>query len=168
MQAEEREEIAEAKRKGGLNMLASAPQQGLIKAQPMLRAAVALLESAGLPAVDLTAPHLEHFFYCGAREAPTGLVGLELLGDDALLRSLLVAREARHGGVGTALVEHAENYARSQSVRAIYLLTNTAEAFFARRGYLRIARAAAVPAIQATHEFKELCPDGSALMTKAL
>ena len=168
MQAEEREEIAKARREGSLNMLASAPQELVIRAQPPLRAVVVLLESAGLPTVDLRPEHLEHFFYCGASEAPTGLVGLELLGNDALLRSLLVAPEARRGGVGSALVEHAENYAHSKGVRTIYLLTNTAEKFFSQRGYLRIARAAAVPAIQATHEFKELCPDSSALMAKAL
>jgi amino-acid N-acetyltransferase len=168
VQAEEREEILEAQREGGLNMLASAPQELLIRAQPPLRAAVALLESAGLPIIDLTASHLERFFYCGTSEAPTGMVGLELYGADALLRSLVISPAKRASGLGSALVEHAESYARSQGVRAIYLLTNTAEAFFAQRGYLRIARAAAVPAIQATHEFKELCPDSSAVMAKAL
>lgn len=80
MQAKEREENGQARCKGGLNMLASAPQEFLIRAQPPLRAVMALLESAGLPAVDLTPEHLAHFFYCGAGEAPTGLVGLELLG----------------------------------------------------------------------------------------
>jgi N-acetylglutamate synthase-like GNAT family acetyltransferase len=50
----------------------------------------------------------------------------------------------------------------------MYLLTMTAEGFFARRGYLRIARGSAVPEIQATSEFTLLCPDSSVLMVKAL
>jgi amino-acid N-acetyltransferase len=148
-------------------MLASAPQQLLISAQPTLRTAVALLESAGLPIVDLTPSHLEHFFYCGTSEAPTGIVGLELYGADALLRSLTVTPATRSNGLGSALIEHAENYARSQGVRAIYLLTNSAEVFFAQRGYLRIARAAVSEAIQGTQEFTQLCPESSALMAKA-
>jgi amino-acid N-acetyltransferase len=139
-----------------------------IAAQPSLLTAIALLESAGLPAADLTDRHLEHFFYCGPSESPTGLVGLELYGTDALLRSLVVAPTARGTGVGSALVTHAEAYACAQGVRAMYLLTNTAEAFFSQRGYQRIARGMVTSAIESTREFKELCPLSSALMAKAL
>jgi len=149
-------------------MSALAPQGLLICAQPALPAAVALLESAVLPAVDLGPEHLDHFFYCGASEAPTGLVGLELYGPDALLRSLVVVPATRRSGLGSTLLEHAECYARSRGVRAMYLLTTSAERFFAQRGYLRVARAAASPSIQATQEFVRLCPDSSALMAKAL
>lgn len=70
--------------------------------------------------------------------------------------------------MGSALVNHAEGYAFLQGVRAMYLLANTAEGFFAHRGFRRIARRAVVPAIEATHEFRELCPESSALMVKAL
>ena len=51
---------------------------------------------------------------------------------------------------------------------AMYLLTTTAERFFAQRGYVRIARGSVVPAIQATREFTRLCPDSSTLMVSAL
>ena len=144
------------------------PSRLLITARPALGATVALLESAGLPVSDLTQSRLEHFFYCGAPEAPTALVGLELYGSDALLRSLVVAPSARECGLGSALVEHAERHARSQGVRAMYLLTATAEGFFAQHGYERSARAAVGPAIQAKREFKDMCPQSSALMAKAL
>jgi amino-acid N-acetyltransferase len=140
----------------------------MISARPALHATVTLLEAAGLPSVDLTPAHLKHFFYCGTGEAPTALVELELYGADALLRSLVVNQAARRRGLGSALLEHVEDYARTQRVRAIYLLTTTAESFFERRGYHRIARAAAGPAIQATREFKDLRPQSSALMAKAL
>jgi amino-acid N-acetyltransferase len=158
-------EAPQAGSEGGLNRAASALQ---ISARPALRVAVALLEPAGLPATDLTEAHLEHFFYCGPNESPTGLIGLEIYDTNALLRSLLVAGPARGAGLGSALVRYAENYARSQGVRAMYLLTTTAERFFAQMGYARIARGAVVPAIQGTREFRELCPESSALMAKAL
>lgn len=149
-------------------MSASVSSSPIISARPLLHVTVALLESAGLPACDLGPEHLEHFLYCGAAEAPTGLIGLEMYGADALLRSLVVTPAAREFGLGSALVVHAESYASSQGVRAMYLLTKAAERFFAQRGYQRITRAAAVPAIQATREFRQLCPDSAALMAKTL
>jgi N-acetylglutamate synthase-like GNAT family acetyltransferase len=87
---------------------------------------------------------------------------------NALLRSLVVAPSASGSGVGSALVEHAENYVRTLGVRAMYLLTMIAEGFFARRGYQRIARGSVVPEMQATSEFTLLCPDNSVPMVKAL
>jgi amino-acid N-acetyltransferase len=77
--------------------------------------AVALAESAGLPVADLTDGHLEHFFYCGPSESLTGLVGLELYGTDALMRSLVVAPSVRGTGIGSLLVAHAESYARTHA-----------------------------------------------------
>ena len=139
-----------------------------ITARPSLRTAVALVEAAGLPVADLTDGHLDHFFYCGPSESPTGLVGLEFYGRYALLRSLVVAPGIRGTGIGSLLVAHAESYARTQGVRAMYLLTNTAEKFFSQRGYQRIARGEAVSVIECTREFKELCPESSAVMVKAL
>jgi amino-acid N-acetyltransferase len=127
-----------------------------------------LLENAKLPTADLTEQHCEHFFYWGPAAAPSGLVGLELLGDVALLRSLVVSPDARSSGMGTALVQFAENYARAQGARAVYLLTATAEAFFARRGYAAAARDLAPPAIRATREFAGICPASSAFLSKQL
>jgi len=130
---------------------------------------VALLESEGLPASDLTELHLEHFFFLtGADGAPSAIVGLELFGPDALLRSLVVRSAARTQGLGSALVLHAEGYAKSRKVHALYLLTNAAEGYFERRGYRRVDRAQAPASIQSTREFASLCPGSSALMFKRL
>lgn len=139
-----------------------------IHTKPRRSAAVALLESAALPVADLTDAHLDHFFHCGPTEAPTGLVGVELCGDDALLRSLVVAPEHRDRGLGAALVQHAEHYARSRGARTVYLLTTTAEDFFRRHGYVAADRAAAPPGIRATREFSAICPASSAFLVKLL
>lgn len=97
---------------------------------PSFRAAVALLAAVGLPSSDLTEPQLAHFLFSGPRDAPTGLVGLELYDGVALLRSLAVAPDARRSGLGSALLEQAEGYAYAHGVRSLYLLTTTAQRFF--------------------------------------
>jgi amino-acid N-acetyltransferase len=140
----------------------------VIRQRPLLAAARALLEDAKLPTADLTEQHCEHFFYSGSAAEPSGLVGLELLGDVALLRSLVVIPAARSSGMGTALVRFAENYARAQGVRALYLLTTTAEGFFTRLGYAAAARDLAPSAIRATREFAGICPASSAFLSKPL
>ena len=139
-----------------------------IRSRPGRQVVETLLGAAGLPSADLTDAHLEHFFYAGRPESPVGLVGLELHGDIALLRSLAVAPGARAVGLGSALVAHAEAHARARAVRGLYLLTTTAEEFFAKRGYARIGRERAPAAIRATREFGELCPSSSAFMFKNL
>jgi len=140
----------------------------MIRERPPQSSVVALLEAEGLPASDLTEAHLQHFFFIGTDGTPSALVGLEIYGRDALLRSLVVSATARTQGLGSALVLHAEQYAAAHEVRALYLLTTTAESFFEHRGYRRIERANAPSAIQSTREFASLCPASSALMIKRL
>jgi amino-acid N-acetyltransferase len=140
----------------------------VIRGQPPRSTAVALLQAQDLPVSDITDEHLEHFFFVGPDGSPAGLVGLEIYGADALLRSLVVGESAKSKGLGSALVKHAEQYAASKSVRSIYLLTITAEAFFTRLGYERINRSQAPSSIERTLEFASLCPASSAFMVKSL
>lgn len=128
----------------------------------------ALLAAAGLPTADLTATHLADFWGCGAGENLAGAIGLEAYGAVALLRSLAVAPDWRGRGLGAALLAHAERAARQRGVQTLYLLTTTAEKFFARRGYARIPREAAPPVLQHTAEFTALCPARAACLMKAL
>jgi len=139
-----------------------------IIAHPSESAAKRLLVEAGLPAADITAKHLQDFFFCGSGPDLEGLVGLELYGEVALLRSLAVATRRQGSGLGSRLVEHAEHYARDRGVKSLYLLTMTAEAFFLRRGYARLPRESAPEAIRNTKEFGGICPLSSAFMVKRL
>jgi amino-acid N-acetyltransferase len=139
-----------------------------ITARPSRAAVVALLDASDLPSADLTDAHMEHFFFCGPAAAPTALVGVEPCGASALLRSLVVRPEHRSAGLGAALVEHAEGYARAGGARALYLLTTTAEPFFARLGYTIVERARAPREIAATREFAGICPASSVFMAKRL
>jgi N-acetylglutamate synthase-like GNAT family acetyltransferase len=73
--------------------------------------------------------------------------------------------------IGTAhlrRLSHAEEQAKASGIRELYLLTTTAETFFAKRGFLRAPRDSAPPAIRATREFSGICPASSAFMSKRL
>lgn len=128
----------------------------------------ALLQAAALPTADLTPAHLPHFFGCGDQTAPQGVVGVELHGEDALLRSLAVAEGARGKGCGRALVARAERHAREQGATRIYLLTTTAAKYFERLGYRPLPRDQAPETIRATQEFASLCPASAAVLAKNL
>ena len=126
----------------------------------------ALLEQAALPSEDLTDHHLRHFFVAGDESAPLGIVGLELNPPDGLLRSLAVSRFARRRGLGAKLLKTAEQHARDQNVRSLYLLTTTAESFFEARGYVRAERSSAPDFIRKSAEFSSLCPASATFMVK--
>jgi amino-acid N-acetyltransferase len=135
---------------------------------PRRVAVIRLLESSGLPTSDLTDDHMKDFFYVGPTDAPIGIVGVQLFGGDALLRSLVVSSAHRAQGVGQRLVEHAEQYARERGAAAVYLLTTTAESFFRSHGYGVTPRDRAPPALRTTPEFTGLCPASSAFLSKRL
>jgi len=127
-----------------------------------------LVAAAGLPTEDLADADLSHFFGYGSREKPSGVVGLEVFGGEALLRSLVVEPSERGTGGGRLLVAAAEEHAHSQGVRSVYLLTTTAERFFGRLGFRRVDRDSAPATIRATREFAGLCPASAAFMVKRL
>jgi amino-acid N-acetyltransferase len=131
-------------------------------------AIVRLLDDAGLPHADLTPEHLAHFLVLREGGAIVGVVGMEVRGDAGLLRSLAVAADRRGGGWAARLVAALEARARTLGIRTLYLLTTTAEGFFARRGYEPADRAAVPDAILATEEFRGICPSTAACMAKPL
>jgi amino-acid N-acetyltransferase len=127
-----------------------------------------LLRECRLPVEDLAPGKLDHFLGCGKTDAPEGIAGLEIFGTIGLLRSLAVAAGARKHGCGKALVTGIEDMALEHGVTALYLITNTAEAFFEQAGYIRIGRDDAPEAIRETEEFSGLCPSTATVMVKIL
>lgn len=127
-----------------------------------------LLAGCELPYEDLTTAHLRHFWVLRDGPQLVGVVGLEVLGRHSLLRSLAVPARYRGRGIGSQLTSQAEAYARARRIEALYLLTTTAEDFFARRGYHQIDRNTVPPALQETTEFRSLCPSTAVCMVKYL
>lgn len=125
-----------------------------------------LLDLASLPTADLTETALEHFLVVRDEIGVIGVVGLEVYGQVALLRSLVVANSHAGRGIGRGLVVAVESLAARLGCRSMYLLTTTAEAFFELLGFRRIERHAAPPEIQQSAEFYFLCPTSATMMTK--
>jgi amino-acid N-acetyltransferase len=125
-----------------------------------------LLDLESLPSADLTETSLEHFLVVRDEIGVIGVVGLEVYGQVALLRSLVVANSHAGRGIGRGLVGTAESLAAGLGCPSIYLLTTTAEAFFELLGFRRIERHAAPPEIQKTTEFSSLCPSSATVMAK--
>ncbi len=133
--------------------------------EPRIRELLILCE---LPQEDITPEHLRHFLVLKEKGEIVGVVGVEVLGRFGLLRSLAVDPRWRRRGFGLYLTEKAEEHAASLKIEALYLLTMTAEGFFARRGYQRVERPSVPAPVQGTVEFKGLCPVTAVCMVKYL
>jgi amino-acid N-acetyltransferase len=95
-----------------------------------------------------------------------GVAGLEVCGDNALLRSVAVRPEWRSRGVGNELVSRVVSAAESRGLNALYLLTLTAERYFPRFGFEPVERSTVPAAVAETVEFKSACPATAAVMMR--
>jgi amino-acid N-acetyltransferase len=93
-----------------------------------------------------------------------GVVGIEVHGDNGLLRSAVVMPPWRGKGIGEALVRDRIEWSRRHGLRALYLLTKTAVDYFPRFGFQSIERAAAPNGIRGSVKFAEDCCATAAVM----
>ena len=129
-------------------------------------AIAALLREAELPHEDFT-PLVANFLVARNGDGNVvGAMGAEVCGADALLRSLVVAPSQRGAGLGGRLVAELERAAGAWGVRHWWLLTTTAEKFFAARGFRGAARNEAPEAIQRTGQFSGGCCCSAVCMTR--
>jgi amino-acid N-acetyltransferase len=132
-----------------------------------LPAVKALLGSAGLP-LDGVADAFRSGIVARDGGRIVGCAAVELYGDAALVRSVAVDEVRRGQGLGAALVAAVEALARNAGAREAYLLTETAEGWFPRFGYVPIGRADAEPAIGASVEFTAACTETCSAFRRAL
>ena len=118
-----------------------------------VRAILDLVETVHLPSEGI-AEAMEYLWVARAGAHIVGTVGLEVYDDMALLRSLAVAPACQHTGLGRALTDTVLSYLTTRQFRAVYLLTTTAEAFFARHGFCLVARDAVPASVQQSVEFQ--------------
>jgi len=132
-----------------------------------LPGALDLLGRTDLPGKDV-AERWGHYFVVREDDARVvAVAGLEVHGEDGLLRSVAVDPEYRGQGLAASLVEAAMARARRLELRSVYLLTTSARGYFARRGFADCPREEAPQAIRESWEFRAGCPTTAALMRRA-
>ena len=122
-----------------------------------------LLQTCKLPVDDLERNRVVLF----AAEHDGNIIacaGLELYPPVALLRSVAVQPAWQGRSVGRKMTQTALDFARKQNIRTVYLLTTTAERYFARMGFQNVDRERVPKAIADTEEFQSICPSTAAVM----
>ncbi len=128
-------------------------------------AVAALLRANDLP-LDGVPPDLDAFLVAESGGRVAGVIGLELYGADALLRSAVVDGAMRGTGVGAVLVDRILAEGGRRGASAIWLLTTTAERWFPRFGFTEVARDVVPDAVRASREFRGACPDSAIVMRR--
>ena len=126
-----------------------------------------LLRQTGLPETGV-AEHLAHFVVVRDEGRVVGIGGLEIHGDDGVLRSIAVSTGFRGQGLGVLLVDAVLDLARLNDLKRVYLLTTTFRDYFEKRGFTEVPRDSAPKGIQASWEFETGCPTTSALLMRTL
>jgi amino-acid N-acetyltransferase len=131
-----------------------------------LAAVEALLTASGLP-LDGVREAFGTFVVAESGTDLVGVAGLEVCCDNALLRSVAVRPEWRSHGVGRALVTRVISDAESRGIRALYLLTTTADRYFPSFGFRTITRDEVPAGVRATSEFSGACCASATVMCRA-
>jgi amino-acid N-acetyltransferase len=124
-----------------------------------------LLTASDLPLAGVTET-LPGFVVAEHDGVIVGTAALEACCDTALLRSVAVAPAWRSRGLGRALVSRVIAEAEARGLRALYLLTMTAEHYFPSFGFQPIARDQVPTEVQATEEFRSACPASAVVMCR--
>lgn len=139
---------------------------GLRPAAPTdLDAVLTLLRNARLPTLGV-AESFGDFVVATRGDIVVGAGGLEVAGNDALLRSVVVREDERGTGTGQAITARLLSEARHRELDSVWLLTETAPTFFERFGFRTRDRASASAALRATDEFTSCCPSSAVAMSR--
>lgn len=147
-----------------------------MSAHPALRPATAsdlqrvrdLLTAASLPLDGLDEQFGPGYVLATDRDQIVGAMGIERYGPYGLLRSAVTRQDWRGRGLGQALTDERIAWARSQQMKALYLLTTTAADFFTRFGFERVERPLVPDEIRRSREFASACPESAVVMVRTL
>lgn len=99
-----------------------------------------LLVSVGLPTAGVQA-NLSHFLVAVSKDNELlAVIGMECTGSYGLLRSLAVTTEVRKRGIAAELIAAALSKAKSGGIKEMYLLTETAEKYLQKFGFVKVSR----------------------------
>lgn len=123
-----------------------------------------LLQTVGLNADSIFEGDTTIIVAKGGEGDVIGVAGIAWHAPDALLRSVAVAHAARGLGVGASLVVAAVDAMRRRGTSGAYLLTNDADAYFARHGFERVERDDVAGPITTNPQFATECPVSAIVM----
>lgn len=128
---------------------------------------LALLTLANLPTNDI-GENVE-LFSLEMNEETIGTAGLEINSQIGLLRSVSVLESQKGKGYGFLIVRDLEEYAKTQNIKELYLLTTTAKEFFEKKCNYEVVERANVPTeIQNSQQFTSVCPSSAVVMKKVI
>ena len=122
-----------------------------------------LLTSASLATAGVD-DHWQTFLVARDGDKLIGCGGAEAYPTAALIRSIAVDPAYRSHGVGRRIVRQLLDRLASRGLREFYLLTTTAEDYFARRGFKKIDRDEVHPQLMASRELQDACPASATCM----
>ncbi len=128
---------------------------------------VDLLRRSKLPIVGIE-HHLATAIVAREGNRIVGCAAVEIHGTGGLVRSLAVELSSRGLGLGHQLTNAVLALARARGVRTVYLLTETAPAFFIKFGFSSAKRADLEAAVPTAHEFTTACAADAVVMRKIL
>lgn len=111
-----------------------------------------LLAAEWLPPMAI-AEFLPTFWVLESDSSVAGCAAIEIYGEAAVLRSVVVAPELRGTGEGDRLVRTALDYARKHGVQRVYLFTMHAAPFFARYGFAPVTTDDFEPAVRESWQY---------------
>jgi N-acetylglutamate synthase-like GNAT family acetyltransferase len=120
------------------------------------------LTEGELPTADLEDPG-RRFFRIEADGRLVGYGGLEIYGEDALLRSIVVPAALQGQGHGRTVVDAVLDRAARSGVRTAWLFTSSAVDFFRHLGFAVTPRPEAPASILATRQATRICATASML-----
>jgi len=126
-----------------------------------------LLLASDLPIAGV-AESLRNFVVAESNRALVGVAGLEVCREHGLLRSTAVLPAWRDRGLGRQLVKRIIANAEARDLRALYLLTTTAEHYFPSFGFVTTTRDAVPASVRQTEEFRDACPASATVMCLTL
>ncbi len=132
-----------------------------------IQKAIELLQSSDLPSSDIDGK-TQKIIVAECKEKLVAVGGIEKLGSLALIRSIAVHPEYRNNGIASEIYHLLEKYARDSSVKELYLITESAKAYFQKLGFLEKDRQAVPHPIKQTSQFTRLCPSSATVMFKTL
>ena len=121
-----------------------------------------LLNCNGLPVDGVNTETGEYYIASG--QNIMGIIGFESYGTAALIRSLAVDPQFRKSGIARKLIEHVLRVLRGDGFNEVYLLTNTAEKYLNKYGFIKINRDDVPANVLETSALGDACPKSSTCM----